>query len=511
MESARIAILGIAIESNNFAPMADRSNFYEYAYLKGDDVLTAGIIDYWLGVDGGEGFVPAMSALRDWQPVPVLIADGQAAGPVEHSEYEIIKADLLQSLRQQLPVDAVYIIAHGAGRTTELHDLDGDYFAAVRKLVGDEVPVVATLDLHANLTPAMIKACDALVSQRTNPHVDSEARAKDAAGVINRMLDGWRPIQAASRIPFLTPQVSQSTDRDQPLGAIVAHAEAFIESGKCSGVSVIPGFSFADTPQNGLWLYAFGDDESALLASLQELCELVWQEKDRFTRTTLELGNAVKLAASTEPGPRPLIFADIADNPGGGATGNTTWMLQAFLDAGVKEGIFAPFVDAHLVKRAKDIGIGGDFIARFNEQQPTAFSQTLSVTAKVLWLGNGDYDCRYGVYAGSRVPLGESCVLEVAGNKVIVITAAQQLIGADFITHFGVDISAARFIVAKSRGHFRAGFAHMVAPEQIFEVDTRGLTTANLKSVPWKDLSRPILPLDSVASYRPSVEVFGRR
>ncbi|MEM1110275.1 MAG: M81 family metallopeptidase [Pseudomonadota bacterium] len=511
MEPARIAILGIAIEANSFAPPADRSNFRDYAYLKGPDILAAGIIDYWLGANGDRGFVPAMSALRAWQPVPVLIADGQAAGSVEHSEYELIKAELLQALRQELPVDAVYIVAHGAGRTTELHDLDGDYFAAVREVVGDGVPVVATLDLHANLTPAMVTACDALVSQRTNPHVDSEARAEEAAAVIDRMLDGWRPLQAASRLPFLTPQVSQLTDKDQPLGAVVARAEELLERGECAGVSVIPGFSFADTPHNGFWLYAFGDDESALTSSLHDLSDYVWQERARFTRSTLNLENAVKLAAGTEPGPRPLIFADIADNPGGGATGDTTWILEAFLSAGVEGGVFAPFIDGNLVKQAQHIGVGGEFLARFNEHKATEFSRALSVPARVLWLGNGDYDCRYGVYAGSRVPLGESCVLELGGNVVIVISAAQQLIGEDFITHFGVDAAAARFIVAKSRGHFRAGFAHMVASEQIFEVDTLGLTTANLAKVPWQDLSRPILPLDPIPSFRPSVEVFGRR
>ncbi|MEM6302458.1 MAG: M81 family metallopeptidase, partial [Pseudomonadota bacterium] len=242
---SRVAILGISIESNSFAPPASIQRFREYAYLEGDEILSAGVIDYWLGVESGHGFVPAMSKLRDWTPVPILIADGQAAGAVFHDDYLAIRTALLDKLEAELPVDAVYIVAHGAGRTTELHDLDGDYFSALRKLVGERVPIVATLDLHANLTPAMMSACDAIVAQRTNPHIDSEARAEDAAALLDRMLGGWRPVQAAIRIPLLTPQVSQLTEPSEPLGETVAQSEAFLEAGDCIGVSVIPGFSFA--------------------------------------------------------------------------------------------------------------------------------------------------------------------------------------------------------------------------------------------------------------------------
>ncbi|MEO0438746.1 MAG: MlrC C-terminal domain-containing protein [Pseudomonadota bacterium] len=207
----------------------------------------------------------------------------------------------------------------------------------------------------------------------------------------------------------------------------------------------------------------------------------------------------------------PLIFADIADNPGGGASGNTIWLLQAVLGAGLVGGVFAPFVDRDLVSRATEVGVGGEFLATFNERADSAFSQRLSAPATVLWAGNGDYDCQHGVYAGSRVPLGPSCVLEIAGNTVIVISVSQQLLGEDFITHFGVDASSARFIVAKSRGHFRAGFSHLVSPDQIFEVDTPGLTTADLSNMPWKHLSRPIAPLDPVDSYQPEILIFEPR
>lgn len=175
---SRIAILGVSVECNSFAAPASLQCFRDYAFLVGEKILSAGVIDCWLGVHSGRGFIPAMNRLREWQPVPVLIADGQAAGAIEHSDYRQLKEEMLRLLQSQLPVDAVYIVAHGAGRTTELDDLDGDYFSAVRSVVGEDLPIVATLDLHANLTPRMIQACDALVAQRTNPHVDSEARAE---------------------------------------------------------------------------------------------------------------------------------------------------------------------------------------------------------------------------------------------------------------------------------------------------------------------------------------------
>ncbi|MEM9316465.1 MAG: M81 family metallopeptidase [Pseudomonadota bacterium] len=509
--SARIALLGISVESNRFAPAATLQHFRDYAYLEGEEILSSDVIDYWLGNRGGRGFLPAMSRLRDWCPLPILIADGQAAGAVQHDDYERIKARMLERLRDAMPVDAVYVIAHGAGRTTRLDDLDGDYLRAVREVVGDAVPVVATLDLHANLTPEMISSCDALIAQRTNPHVDSQDRAEDAATQLHRMLTGWRPVQAASRLPLLTPQVSQLTDRDEPLGAIIAGAEAFLGRGACEGISVIPGFSFTDAQHNGFWLYAFGEQRRELREALETLSTQVWSQRQRFRRATLSVDEAVGLASTTRPDEGPRIFADIADNPGGGATGDTTWLLDAFLRAELDGGVFAPFIDVHVVQAANEVGVGGEFIARFNENKATRFSRPLSTPAKVLWLGDGDYESRYGVYAGSRVPLGPSCVLDIRGNSVIVISACQQLLGEDFISHFGVDVRAARFVVGKSRGHFRAGFAHLIKDERIHEVDSLGLTTARLDAVPWKHIARPIAPLDADLNYRPHVTVYERR
>lgn len=497
----RVAILGISIECNNFAPPATLASFRDYALLYGQDILEASVIDYWLGYHGSRGFIPAMDRLGPWKPVPVMIADGQAGGSVEHSDYEKLKAELLAHLEASGPLDAVYIVAHGAGRTTEIDDLDGDYLSAVRAVVGPEIPIVATLDLHANLTPQMVDSCDALIGQRTNPHVDSETRAEEAAAVLRRMLNGWRPHKSAVRVPLLTAQIAQLTAAGEPLNEILAAAEADITKGNCDGISVFPGFAFADTRHNGCWLYAYGGDERDLAHSLERLANKVWALRDRFQRETLDIGEAVAIAAASDATQGLLIFADIADNPGGGASGKTTFLLDAFLSAGIEDGIFAPFVDGALASEAARVGVGNSFTAIFNDRPTDRFMRRLVCEAKVLWCGNGDYDSRYGVYAGSRVPLGTSCVLEICGNKVIVISAKQQLLGEDFISRFGINVRAARFVVAKSRGHFRAGFAHVAQDDNIYEVDATGLTTARLPDVPWQHISRPIAPLDKDASF----------
>lgn len=492
----RIAILGISIECNNFAPPTTRASFLEYALLFGTDIFEAGVIDYWLGYHGSRGFIPAMDRLGPWKPVPVMIADGQAGGSVEHSDYEQLKAELLAHMEASGPLDAVYIVAHGAGRTTEIDDLDGDYFSAVRAVVGPDVPIVATLDLHANLTPQMVHSCDVLIGQRTNPHVDSEARAEEAASVLQRMLNGWRPRKYSVRVPLLTAQISQLTAAGEPLSEILVAAETEMTEGCCDGISLFPGFAFADTKHNGCWIYAYGDDERNLAQSLKRLANTIWALRDRFQRKTLDIGEAVAIAAAADGTQGLLIFADIADNPGGGASGKTTYILDAFLSAGIKGGIFAPFVDGALASEAERVGVGNSFTAIFNARPTDRFTRRLACEAKVLWCGNGDYQSRYGVYSGSRVPLGTSCVLEIGGNRVIVISARQQLLGEDFISRFGIDVRQARFVVAKSRGHFRAGFAHVVQDKNIYEVDATGLTTARLAEVPWQHISRPIAPLD---------------
>ena len=225
----RIAILGFVLEANRKAPVSDRRAFEETLYLDGE-----GIARELKGDRAGlpntvRGFCAEMDGHGDWIPVPILLAEAPPGGPADHAFFVEMIDTMDAGLRQSDAVDGVYICEHGAGLSTELDDADGALFAMVRAIVGPDVPVIATLDLHRHVTPRMNDAADVMVSYLTNPHVDGEDRGREAAQIMLAMLAGVRTHSILVRVPMISP-VGQLADgarslrrsnrlRSKPVGA----------------------------------------------------------------------------------------------------------------------------------------------------------------------------------------------------------------------------------------------------------------------------------------------------
>ncbi|MDZ7686131.1 MAG: M81 family metallopeptidase [Gammaproteobacteria bacterium] len=203
--SRRVAILGISLESNRFAPVFGRQDFEEVFYGEGERLERA------LSNPGFFAFGERMSALREWEAVPILVAIGGAGGPMDHGFFEECLGKIEARLAAAAPVDGVYLYAHGAGLTTRDDDFDGTYFARVREIVGPDVPMIAVLDLHGIGDREMVNAADILIAYRTNPHVDQPERAREAADLMHEMWDGMRPQAAWQHVPMMAPSVTLGT------------------------------------------------------------------------------------------------------------------------------------------------------------------------------------------------------------------------------------------------------------------------------------------------------------
>ncbi len=496
-QPARIAILGIELESNAFAPVTTEADFHAYHYAEGK------ALEAHLREAIPFKFIAQMDALRPWEMAPILHTSAGAGGPCDHAFYlktiERIEALLAESGR----IDAVCIVAHGAGTTTELDDLDGDYFARVRACVGPHVPIVAVLDLHANVSEAMIAATDALISFLTNPHIDQPDRWAEAARVIDLMLRGEKSVVAHRRLPLITPQVMQLTAPGEPYGDLIAFGQSFVGQ-DVFNVSILSGFAFSDTSYNGMTIlvHAWGQ-AGAAEAAADAIAHAAWDGRHRYRRVLLSVEEAVEAARTTPEERRPIILADVADNPGGGGRGNTMWLVEALIHAKAEDVQIGVIYDEALAAEAHALGEGGVFLARFNRDESDQHSKPFAAYARVRRLTDGRFRGRHGGRAGYDVNLGASALLEIGGVAICVISIRQQIWGADFLEHFGLAPETARTIVVKSRGHFRAGFAHIAPPDRIFEVDAPGLTTPNLSRVAWRRLPRPSYPLDLDMVYDP--------
>jgi microcystin degradation protein MlrC len=508
----RIALLGFSIECNRFAPVATETDFTSRTLVSGDAMLAEARSPAPRMLGELPGFVADMDAAGPWQPVPILLAMAEPNGPVEHIFFQRMMTQWENGLGAAGKLDGVYCVMHGAGLTTEDHDPEGTILTMARGVVGPTVPIVATYDLHANVAPADVDTIDAFIGYRTNPHLDMRERGIEAAQVLRRLLAGMNTHLAFVRLPIVPPSVTQLTGKDatqRPYGELIDHGQQRMHqppyAGRIVNVSVMGGFAFADTPFNGLTVVVTATDADAAKALAREIAQAGWARRDRFRPHLTSLDDAVRLALDTaDRSTPPLIFADVADNPGGGGRGNTMWILQAFLGAGVQDALVGVIHDPALAAEAHLQGEGTTFTARFNRGGGDEFSKPFSAPATVRRLLDGTVRGRHGIYANNTLDLGPSAALDIGGTTVVVLSNRYQCADPIFFEAFGLDIAAARVVVVKSRGHFRGGFDEFFRHDQVIEVDAPGLTSPILSRFPWKHMPRPVLPIDDHAEWSPT-------
>jgi microcystin degradation protein MlrC len=509
-DNPRIALLGFSIECNRFAPPATRRDFVEEGLYLAGEAIIADVRDNKGRIPAEiYGFVHAMDEAGPWQPVPILLAAAEPNGPVEHGFFGEILAEMRRGLIAAGPLDGVFLREHGAALTTEDDDPDGTLFAMVREIVGPDVPIVATLDLHANVSHRMVEALDVFIGYRTNPHLDMYERGGEAAAALRLVLSGIRAKRALVRLPIVPPTVTMLTAAG-PYAEIIAYGQSRLGP-EIINVSVMGGFAFADTAKNGLAIIVTSNEAAAGRELALDIAREAWARRDRFEPRLTPLDEAVAqaLAVSRDPARKALAFADVADNPGGGGRGNTTFLLRAFHEAGVESALLGIFHDPALAAEAHRRGVGAGFTARFNRDGVEGASEPYAAAARVLALSDGHCRGRRGIFAGGAIDLGPSCALELGGLTVVVISIRTQCADPVFFEMFGLDIAKARAVIVKSRGHFRGGFDEFFGPDQIVEVDLPGLTSPMLSRFEWKRLPRPVIPLDEVTGWTPDCAVFG--
>ena len=332
----RIALAGMSLESNAFAPVATEADFRARYYFEGEEILAEARRDHSAISSEMAAFVRTLDATGSWEPVPAIVTDCPPWGPVDHAFFAATVDAIASRLEASAPLHAVYVANHGAMVSTGTPDPDGEMLARIREAAGSDAAIVTTLDLHANLSERMVAAADVIVGYQTNPHVDMRERGEEAAHVIRAMLAGMRPRAALVRLPLTPPSVTLLT-ASGPYGELIDYGQRRKREhgGAILNVSIFGGFVFGDTPKNGIAIVVTGREDEAPARSLAlELAERAWSERARYHRRLVPIEDAVALALAQQgddPDRAPVIFSDAGDNPGGGGGGNTTWLLRALV------------------------------------------------------------------------------------------------------------------------------------------------------------------------------------
>lgn len=503
--SPRIAVLGLHLEANAFAPPTVLEDFRQQSLARGEEISVQSRAASSPLPAELPGFYGRMDETGPWTPCPILVANAPPGGPIAQEVFLDVLDEMRRRLLASLPLDGVYVANHGASSATGDEDSDGTMLAMVREVVGPGVPVVVTHDLHCNVSERLVAACDALIVYRTNPHVDMAERAAEAADALRELLAGERTARAFVRLPLIPPTVTLLT-AEGPYADLIRDAERMMaEDRRLLNVSVAGGFVFSDLPKCGITVTvtARGGDRQAAEAAAWTLAERGWRERERHTRRLLSLEEAARLAVAAGEGREaPVIISDAGDNPGGGGRGSTAYTLRALHEAGAKGVVLGLFVDPALAAEAGRLGVEARFHAVFNGVE-SEFSHRFEAMATVRAVTDGKGTGRRGTMAGRDFELGPTAMLELDGSgmRVVVISLRRQCHEPRTLEMHGVDIAAARCVVVKSRGHFRAGFDEFFAPDRVFEVDSPGLTSPVLENFDWKRLPRPSFPLDRDAGW----------
>ena len=503
MTQQRIAIVGMFLESNRYAAVVSKENFHKT--YGGNIVEDARSLSPKL-LKEGQGFFAQMDAAGAWQAVPISMIIGGAGGPADDTficeEIEKVRA----ALTSQLPLDGIYILNHGAMTTTEQSDPDGLLYETVRDVVGASIPIVTTIDLHANISQRMVDNANVIVSYRTDPHVDQFECGKEAADILLEMLAGIQPVVRNIRIPIVPPNVSLLTDNG-PYGDLIDYGQSKINQ-EILNVSVVAGFAYSDTADNGLHVIVTSRNNPAAAQTLcLELAEMAWAMKERFLWDLVPIHKAVASAVTsgTDHSTPPILLADLGDNIGAGGPGNTLWLMESLYQAGAQDVFIGSFFDPTLVERATDIGMGKTFTAVFHgDTWARADATFVAEKAVVKYLHPGKFNITAGPLKGMLVNAGPMCLLDL-GGIVVLATSRRPIVWPDpaLIESMGIEIASIRTLVLKCRSNYRAVFNTYFDTDRMIEVDTPGRTSPVLSRHDWTRIPRPCYPIDLASDWQP--------
>jgi len=491
----RIFIAGFQHETNTFAPSkADWAAFEAGSgfppYRRGAAIIAA---YRGRGIPIG-GFID-LAESRGWQLVASVWAGANPSAHVTEQAFERIAGEILEDLASAQAdggVDAVYLDLHGAAVTEHLEDPEGELLARIRRQVGPDVPVVASLDLHANVTAQMLDQADALAAYRTYPHVDMADTGRLAGQLLERRLRrGVREPLFVRRLSFLMSLNVQCTMM-APADAVYAGLKA-LDAKHDAVLSFAMGFPAADIAECGPVIWGYGDDAAA---AVETLFARVDQPRSQWQLDLREPRQAVREALTLAGlADQPVVIADTQDNPGAGGDSNTTGMLHALLqlEAGARfpqQVALGAMADPRTAAQAHAAGVGARIEVTLGESVPTWGGQVSDVPVKasavVRRLSDGHVTLKGPMGMGGTVTLGPSACLDIQGVLVVVTTLKTQMLDREMFRFVGIDPEQMKVLVNKSSVHFRADFTPIAS--HILVAKAAGPMAVDPADLPWTRL-----------------------
>lgn len=488
----RVALLGIYHESNTFISIPTTiQNFENGHWLKGRAI----VVEYRNAFHEMGGMIAVLEA-ADIEIVPIMFAEATPGGIISQQTYEQLVHEMFYLLRQQLPVDACLVVAHGAAVAEEISDMDGHWLGLLREIVGSDIPIVGTLDPHANLSQKMIDATDVLIAYRTNPHIDQRETGMRAARLVLQILNKEiLPVQQF--VPTsIAIGIEQQLTSVEPCKTLLVNALNLEQQEHIYSVSLLLGFPYADVAEMGSSFIVVGDRR--FLSDLQleqygnSMKELLFESRALCSG---DLQSIETILSNLKGRETPVLLLDMGDNVGGGAPGDGTYILEA-------NEIFGSYTSLHCVydpaavQQAAKYAQGEMFTLSFGNASLSQAALPFKSAVTLIIKAAGKFVEDMPRHGGQvHFDMGDIAVVETAkGNTVLLHSLRVPPFSLRQITTFGIDPTSFDIIVAKGVNAPVAAYS-MVCPT-IIQVNTPGVTTADLARLEYHNRRRPLFPFE---------------
>lgn len=495
----RIAIGQLWQETNTFNPLpTTRRDFTALGLYRGAELVEKMADTNELG-----GFI---QALRIWPERPEIVGlvrlPAWPAGTVSADAFVWLRQELLDALDRALPIDGMLLALHGSMVADGTPDVEGTILEAVRGRLGSGVPVVATLDLHANITPRMVKNADALVLYHTAPHIDVVETGTRGARVLRRIFDGARPVTAFQKLPLVVPAERANTQNRESVSFAIRERLQAIEAEPnvlAAGLATVQ--PWMDIPELGSAVVVVTDDAPELArARCSEVASQVWARRRDYLPDLVPVADAVREAHATPEG--LVVLSDSADATTSGAPGDSNHVLGELLRYDWPRPVLVPLVDPELVAQAQQLGPGAHLTAPIGGKRDRRFSQPMPLEIQVERLFDARFVLSGHLGRNLAIDMGPSAVLRRGEVRLLVTSRSGPHFAPELFRAGGFDPFAAAVVVAKSPCGFRAAYQDQA--RKILVVRAPGCAPADFWNYPYEKIDRPLWPWDEITEWAPA-------
>ena len=491
----RIAIGNIVQESNTFSPVPGSWDHFPLGHLlRGDEIIAQRV-----GTRTEVGGVIDVASAQDIILIPLLSATTSAsAGPILDTVFMALRDELIDGLRAAGPFDGVLLVLHGAMSSESYEDATGEILRAARAAVGADMPLVATLDLHANVTQQMVEQAGALIGYHTAPHIDLYETGQRAMRLLSRMVRGMaRPVAALRRLPMIVPAENGRTT-EGPYADVMDRAIELMRRPAVLDISAFSVQPWLDVADVGCSVVVNADTAALANELADELADMFWERRQRFDITLAPTAATIERALASDR--QPFVLADSADAPSSGAPGDSTAVLKLLIAAKPAQLCLHNIVDPVAVAAMFTAGAGAELTLTIGAGSGVPFYQPIEVTGRVRLLSDGDFVNKGLGFQGVVFRRGCTAVFDIGQIALVVMERAVIQWDPELYRSLGLEPTDARIVIVKSPAAFRAAYEPFAA--EVAVLDAPGVCNPNLRTLPFTHARRPLFPLDEMTSWR---------